>query len=257
MDIYLAGAPIDRLFGEVTCGDVGLQGVKVIIPLDRYDLVLARLSSFDSSRWNDAKKLYEFLASRCDCEFLERYLSKYPDFIGRLKVGSYLYACSEIDVIVRLHELGLLPESNRIAVSAKIRELAVETPDAGFLKECIRMLLTPDEFTAILEDVRLQLLPNLDNTIQNWTENYDSNGNDDPEDYFNDLVSALKEFRDELNQHQDAVDEIKSALNEIEVVIDDLRSDQPQEPDWDDFRAEGSGKRNDYSPRSIFDDVDQ
>jgi len=35
MDIYLAGAPVDRLFSEVTCGDVGVQGVKVIVPSDR------------------------------------------------------------------------------------------------------------------------------------------------------------------------------------------------------------------------------
>ena len=32
MDIYLAGAPIEKLFGEVSCGDVGIEGVKVIVP---------------------------------------------------------------------------------------------------------------------------------------------------------------------------------------------------------------------------------
>lgn len=257
MDIYLAGAPVDRLFDEVTCGDVGVQGVKVIVPSDRYDFLIARLATADTTAPWTVWQLHRFLAFRCDREFLTRYIGKYPEFVSGLRVGSYFYAVSDVDVLVRLHEYGLLPEARRVAVSAAIRELAVETPDAGFLRERVRKLLTPDEFEQILEDIRTKLLPDLDSTISNWRGNYDENRNEDPENHFDELVRALKEFRDELTEHSEAVSRIESALAEIKEVIDELRSDQPQEPDSDDFRGQASDQGSDESSRSVFDDVDQ
>lgn len=257
MDIYLAGAPVDRLFDEVTCGDVGVQGVKVIVPSDRYELLITRLGTIDTTTPMMVWQLHRFLAFRGERDFLARYIARYPEFISGLSVGSYLYAVSDVNVIVRLHEYGLLPETKRVAVVAAIRELAVETPDAGFLREAVRELLTPDEFAAILEDIRTKLLPDLGSTIRNWRGNYDENRNEDPENHFDELVSALKEFRDELAEHPDAAAQVESALSEIKEVIEELRSDQPQEPDSDDFRGQASDEASDDGSRSVFDDVDQ
>jgi hypothetical protein len=41
----LAGAPVETLFREVSCGDVGIEGVKVIISADRYDIFITRIES--------------------------------------------------------------------------------------------------------------------------------------------------------------------------------------------------------------------
>ncbi len=188
MDIYLAGAPVNRLFGEVTCGDVGVQGVKIIVPSDRYDSLITRLAGIDSTKSGMKWQLHRFLAFRCDRDFLTRYIDKYPHFIHALSVSSYLYTVSDVDVLVRLHEFGLLPESKRAAVAVTIRGLVVETPDAGFLREGVRGLLTPEEFASILEDIRTELLPDLDSTIWDWRGNYDRD--EDPENHFDELVSA-------------------------------------------------------------------
>ena len=257
MDIYLAGAPVDRLLNEVTCGDVGIQGVKVIVPSDRYELLIIRLETIDTTNWAMERELHRFLAFRCERAFLARYIAKHPEFIPGLRVGSYLYAVSDVDVLVRLHKYGLLPETKKVAVAAAIRELAVETPDAGFLREGVRELLTADECSAILEDIRTQLLPDLESTIQNWRDNYDDSVNEDPENHFDELVSALTKFRDELAEHSDAAAQVESALAEIRGVIDVLRSDQPQEPDYGDFRGQTSQEASDDGVRSVFDDVDQ
>lgn len=257
MDIYLAGAPVDRLFGEVTCGDVGVQGVKVIVPSDRYDLLIARLARVDSTERMMVWQLHRFLAFRCEREFLAHYVAKYPGFVPGLSVGSYLYAVSDVDVLVRLHEFGLLPESKRAAVAIAIRELAVKTPDAGFLREGVRELLTEDEFAAIREDIRTKLLPYLDSTISSWRSNYNRNRGEDPENHFDELVSTLKEFREELAEHSVAEAQIQAALAGIDEVIEELRSDEPQEPDSDDFRGQSSGDVGDADSRSVFDDVDQ
>lgn len=257
MDIYLAGTPVERLFGEVTCGDVGVQGVKVMVPSDRYDLFITRLAEADLRVFMMDWKLHNFLAFRCDRDFLACYIARHPEFVDGLTVGASYHYSSEVRVLVRLHEFGLLPESRRAAVAVTIRELAVETPDAGFLREGVRDLLTPEEIASILEDVRAKLLPDLTSVISTWRSKYNESRNEDPENHFDELVSALKEFGEELADDSDAVAQIQSALADINEVIEELRSEQPQEPDSDDFRGQSSGEGGDADSRSVFDDVDQ
>ena len=36
MDIYLKGAPLLRMLSEITCGDVGIDGAKLVVPPDRF-----------------------------------------------------------------------------------------------------------------------------------------------------------------------------------------------------------------------------
>lgn len=254
LDIYLTGTPVEKLFGEVTCGDVEIQGVKVIVPPDRYEALMARVELFEAARRENQRSVHRFLAYRCDREFLSCYIGRYPHFISRLTIGSYLTAVSDVDVIVRLHELGLLPEPERVAFVGVIRELAVETPDADFLREAIRGLLTPDELAAVLEDVRTKLIPNLDDTISTWRSNFRSD--DDPESHFDGLVSVLKRYQEEFTDAPKIVTQITSALAAIEAVIEELRSDQPQEPDSDDYRGHESQTPKGDDSRSVFDDVD-
>ncbi len=182
MDIYLTGTPIEKLFSEVSCGDVGLEGVKVIVPSDRYESFMARIENFYKIRRENEDSVNRFLSYRCEREFLLQYSVRNPTFIPSLRVGSYLYAVSDVNVIVRFHEFGLLPESKRNSVVATIRDLAVDIPDSGFLRHRIRQLFTEQEFDEILVHIRQEFLPNLVDHIDNWRSNY--NGDDDPEDYF-------------------------------------------------------------------------
>ena len=43
IDIYLAGVPKERLMDEVTCGDMNLDGVKIVVATDRFPAVLNKL----------------------------------------------------------------------------------------------------------------------------------------------------------------------------------------------------------------------
>jgi hypothetical protein len=254
LDIYLTGTPIEKLFGEVSCGDVGIQGVKVIVPQDRYDALITRLENFDTSKWDAARPLHSFLAFRCDRAFLMRYIERNARFISSLSVGSYLTAVSDVDVLVRLHEFGLLPESTRASVVSIIKELAVETPDSGFLTEGIREMIKLEEFSQIMEDVRTKLIPKINNEISHLRHNWDNDG--DPESHFESLVETLTDYKNELTQDSKAVSKIDFALKEIEGIVEELRQEQPQEPDSDDYRG-GSHSGGGDDSRSVFDDVDQ
>jgi len=255
MDIYLTGTPLARLFEEVSCGHLEIPGVKVVVPQDRYEALIARMKSLSLARDEDKGVLHRFLRHRCDNVMLALFVERNPHFIASLRVGSYLYAVSDVGVLVRLHEFGLLPEEKRAAVVADIRDLAVSTPDPGFQDQRYRGMFTDDEFRATLDDVRQKLIPRLDDEISNWRWNYRSD--DDPDSYFDELVSALKKYRETFAADSEATKLLDEGLGSIERIVEELRSELPQEPDSDDFRAAfGADDEND-GERSVFEDVDE
>lgn len=255
MDIYLTGTPLQKLFGEVSCGDVGIEGVKVIVPPERYEGLMERIEGFHRLRRENEDTTNLFLAHRCDRDFLYRFIDRNPDFIKNLRIGSYLYSVSYVDVFVRLHDFNLLPEPNRLGVVAAIRGLAVDTPNAGFLNKEIRRLFTDKELQEILDHVKSDLLPNLNNHIDNWRANY--NGTDDPDNYFYELQSALEEFKTEFKTRSMPIQEIDSALEDLGNVIEELRSEMPEDPESDDFYGRSPTGNGHNESRSIFDDVDE
>ena len=108
MDIYLAGTPVQQLFSEIACGDARLGGIKVEVPIDRYDGLMSRIEQFSAERGENRNAVNCFLAFRCGTAFLERFLERNPEFTSCLHVMSYFYAVSDIDVINKLHRVGLL-----------------------------------------------------------------------------------------------------------------------------------------------------
>jgi energy-coupling factor transporter ATP-binding protein EcfA2 len=259
MDIYLTGAPIEKLFDEVSCGDVGIQGVKVIVPASRFEAIITKIASLDILNRDKKKQLHWFLVHRCNREFLSQYVKRCPEFITTLRVGSFLNAVSDVEVIVRLHEFGLLPEEKRLEVVSSIRYLAIDTPDSGFLKKGIRDILTLNELSDILQEVRISLIPKLDDQIDDWRGNFSSDIGLDPVGYFEELKCALKDYRNEFLDSKDALDQIDTALAQIDREIDYLLDEYPKEPDYDydedDYIRESLDSESD-APRSIFDDVD-
>jgi len=255
MDIYLTGAPLEKIFSEISCGDVGVRGVSVIVPSNQYDVVITKLESLDTTKWFNVSSLYSFLSHRCDKEFLQRYITKYPNFISGLSVSSYIYANYDIDVLVRLHEFSILPETDRLRAIASIREIAVETPDSGFLRDNIRSLMTDSELSNILEYIQEKLLPDLERKIESWRDDYD--GDDEPDVYFDEFKSALDSYKEEFEDNETSYQKICEAIEFMDSVIEDLRSEYPQRSGENDIF--GQNKRNDSfstDNRSIFDDVD-
>jgi energy-coupling factor transporter ATP-binding protein EcfA2 len=257
MDIYLTGAPIDKLLHEISCGNVGLQGVKVVVPSDRYEFILERLGLLATTPPENQDAIYRFLSYRCDRSFLETLLSKRPNLLESLQIWSYLDSHVEMDLVVRLHEFGLLPETERLRHLTVIRRVAVETPDSGFLKSDVRSILTTEEFDDIVHAVRSELLPNLEHRVDKWHD--DHNGIEDPEEYFEPLKSALGDLRDAFPNDPVALEQIANGLARIDTSIAEIQSTMPEEEDTESYRdlgrSEAIGRSNES--RSIFDDVDQ
>ncbi|MCB1936230.1 MAG: hypothetical protein KDF59_09850 [Nitrosomonas sp.] len=254
MDIYLTGAPLDKLFSEISCGDVGLQGVSVIVPLSEYHIVFNKIKTFDTTKWFNKSSLCRFLSYRCDKDFLSQFLTEFPDFVSKLYIGAYIYANSDVDVFIRLHEFGLLPEDDRVRAVASIKDLAIDIPDSGFLRDSVKGLMTHDELSDILQLVQNTLLPNLDNQIDSWQNNY--NGEDEPEAYFEDLKSALEDYKREFEEIEISCSQIEKALTRIDQIIEDLKNEYSPEDDDGFWKRGGDSATKNIESRSIFDDVD-
>ena len=217
--------------------------------------MVSRIQRFAGERRENRDHINRFLARRCDRQFLALLTDSTPSFVEALNVGAYLYVVSDVAVIVRLHQFGLLPEAERLRHVKRIRELAVEIPDSGFLDREVRDLFTPDEFRETLEHVRVNFLSDLSTRVTNWRDHYEAGA--DPDEHFSELRTALQDYRGAFAEDDSVTTSIDIGLAEIDEAIEELQSEMPSEPDRDDYI--GGGGRDDHSEgsRSIFDDVDQ
>jgi hypothetical protein len=254
MDIYLAGTPLRELFTKIACGDKKLGGVKVEIPADRYENLISRISAFHADRHENRDAMNRFLALRCGKDFLRQFLERSPDFIAQLRVMSYFYAVSDIDVLNKLHALALLPETERAKRVVAVRRLAVSTPDAGFLDRKTVSFLTEEEIASVLNEVREELLPTLSLEVANWKDNYSPP--DSPTDHFDPFNSALSAFAKAFERDHDAVRMIETGQRAIADAVAELETEGVEEPDHGEYYHRSSSGPSISDSRSIFDDVD-
>lgn len=251
LDIYLAGTKTEKLISEVVCGKIRIEGARVIIPANRYNVIIQKLGQLPKNRG-----LYTFLGYRCNRSFIKQYVRQHPGiFKDIIQLGSYISAKPEITLLAKLHRYGLLPEAWRIKFVKNVEMVAIETPDADFLRiKHVREIIQPSEISRILGRVRNELIPKLDEVIDTWQDDYDSS--DDPESHFDLLVEALKIYDEEIND-PNVTDAIDRALNHVDDVVEELRSEVYQgEPDYDYSDLElGDGHAD--TERDIFDDVDK
>ena len=255
MDIYLAGAPLDKLLAEVSCGDTGVEGAKVVVPKGRYSSLVTRLDSLETDNFDVKQRLHGFLSYRCDREFLQCYIDRHPEFISNLGFERYLHLYFDVELLVRLHVFGLLPESDRRRAVAKFKEQAVDDLDSGFLRGEIRVLLTQGELSDILASVQDMRLPDMEGYIDVLIHDYD--GSDDPETYFDDIKSSLLDYDKEYMENEHASGLISDALLKIDYAIEDLLSVIPEDRDDEGIFCAPSEKVTRDPTRSIFDDVDK
>jgi hypothetical protein len=254
LDIYLEGTKIEKLVAEVVCGEIDIQGVKVVVPPNRFDVFIERLTALEGGH------LYSFLAFRADKSFLSRYLNRHPELYSELSKGTaYLSSRTSAYLLARLHEFELLPELWRIKFVEMVTRISIDMPDAEFLSSVnIRSLFSEREIADLLKRIELELLPTLSDIVEELEANYD--GDEDPDEYFSQFADTLTVFKEEYPESSEARSQITKALNKIDSAIEYIRDETPEEererePDYDSSYWGGHGQFG--GERSIFDDVDQ
>ena len=178
LGIYIRGTAPERLVYQVTCGDVGVERA-IIAPRSLFPQMLAKLQEITPSkaykspllsRFGARRDLQGFLTRRCSREFLSLYVARHPELLdGVAEPGLFLDAVPEVRLAKRLHEFGLLPEEKRKKFVETVSSYAIEGEDTDALSNIgIRALFTDEEHDELLESVRNELLPRLDDVRRDW-----------------------------------------------------------------------------------------
>lgn len=262
LGIFIQGSAPERLVDQVTCGDVGIEKA-VIVPKSLFPKMLQKLKEMKQSKsykssWlsaYDAKRdLQGFLSHRCSKEFLSLYLQENPSLLEQVsEPGLYLSIAPEVRLTRRLHDYGLLPEDYRKKFIETVSNYVLEGQDAGALdNDQIRSLFTEDEFEELLQKVRTELLPRLDEVRSAWESNYTSD--DSAEQHMQLLLDFFESLKERFDDDKTSVKRIEHELRRTKEWIGEH---MPEEPERSPRKLEKIEVQSEpRSARSIFDDID-
>lgn len=261
LGIFLSGSSTDNLIAQVTCGNVGVEKA-VVVPKSLFPMMIARLLEFSASdkykvqylaTWWARRTLYRFLASRCSKEFLALYLEQDPDVLKRVsEPGSSLSFSPEVDLAVRLHGFGLLPEDSRKKFVVTVSNFAIEGDDVLALDDDgIRGIFTDSEFDELVEAVRTNLLPKLADVRMNVQGNHDSSAL--PDEHMQNILESFSTLKKRFGDDADAAIIIQRETDLANEWIAGTESPEPKVIPRVFGAVEPAEKR--LGTRSIFDDI--
>jgi hypothetical protein len=123
LDLYLLGAPLNRLYSEIACEGMHVAGVRIFLPKSRYNSLLKRLKEFSAKE--DRRGLNLFLVHRCDKDFLAAFVKCNQEYVEKLEINSYMTDSSSVALLCKLRSMELLSQTKYEACVEKIAFLAV------------------------------------------------------------------------------------------------------------------------------------
>ena len=225
--IFVAGSDPSKLITQITCGDVGIERATVV-PRSLFREVMGKLDELDEvaqyhlddlTRYAARRGLLAFLARRCSDEFLQLYVDQHPDLPDRIsEPGMSLDYVPEVPLALRLQELALLPEVHRKRFLDTVSRYLLNAWDAGALSNPrISNLYQQDEFDELVQSVRDDVLPDLDDIRDREESNWDEDV--PPEDWMQQLKDFLNALDRYFQNEQEIVDLINDQLSSIESWI--------------------------------------
>ena len=247
IELYVAGADLDRLLVEVVCMARKPKGAKVRVPASLYPVLIGRLE-----RRPLDYAMIAFLASRCDPGFLRAFVAARPD---TLELSPWLQPPIGVspgyELLPALLRAGCLPEPVRLDAACRIDEAAMDWMDpAVFVNADVRALLTNDEYDDLERRFRVEWIDDVEAAFGRWQKHYSSS----------DELASHNDFKDNLQKLQKrfatsateaAFDGVLAQLDELIRQLEDDEPEQPRKvraPEWIGFSVDPDA--------DIFDDVD-
>jgi len=265
LEIYLQGTDIEKVMDQVTCGNVGLEKT-IIIGKALFPFILERILLFKESEayktgylsiWGAKRKIYTFLSRRSSKDFLKLYISENPEIFEQiLNPSMSFYYSAEIDLVIKLHELNLLPENYRKEFVDYIAFYTISGDDFYILKnEVLQKVFTTNELEDLKQKILTDLLPKIrDVRLRRECEFQEQNSDtaeDHMEDFFDKMDTLLEEFKGEESIIKNIEKEVMYAKN----WVSDHHFDADKIPE----RVLNTTIENTTitTSRSIFDDIDR
>lgn len=258
VNIYLSGVSKDRLINEISCGDMKIEGVKLIVPPKMYDQVL-KIVAPKGQEAAVSDSVIAFLAERCSAGFLRLF------FDGNAAIElleEHIILSNPFDttlrLLSRLNREKLLPEDTRLKVVRRIQRLAEMYFSDCFVEgDFIGKLLSREENAKLLAEQKDVIYSNvseiLDDIQASWSVD------EDAEDAFYDIRRLVDKFQDENEAEYDAAESVAAAefLTAIKSRVNLLKQRQSAAESYEELETEDAKPGTLLRSRSIFDDVDE
>jgi hypothetical protein len=193
LPVMLDGLSDSALLDRTDCGQgpEEKRGILLRVPPALYDAMAGRLARIGRQLYSGQRYIQEdgrrvdldsgeggpfseretrrrgflsYLHSSCCEAFLRVYLKADPGLPGRLMEFDYPTERPELYLLARLHEAGLLEEKVRLQAVGKLADLIAVIPDSSWVRDWDwDKLLTPGDRAKLLDRVRAELAPELDN----------------------------------------------------------------------------------------------
>lgn len=261
IEIYLQGNPVEKLLEQVTCGKMGIKKA-IVVPKSYFPLILKRLKMFTSTRkykgeylskWGAKRQVHEFLSFRCSKDFLVEYIKENPDIIEQVvQPGLMLDTVSEVNVACRFHETNLLSEQHRKTFVNTVSKYAIDGEDLYALRsEKIRSILTIEELEALRTEVRLNVVPNIEELCTRRQDEFDD---DDADFHMQSVIETLETIEEEFQDDDIISKKVKKQIQHVKAWVEANTSESAVGAR--EKLSDGMTSQQHETERSIFDDID-
>jgi energy-coupling factor transporter ATP-binding protein EcfA2 len=263
LEIYLSGSSTQNLMTQITCGNVAIEKA-VVVPRTLFPEMISQLrnlSTSDKFKVKSTSKVHSklllcrFLASRCSKEFLVEYIkhdTEILEFISRPS-PNFRYS-SKVALLKTLHKHKILPEHNRRIFVEIIKDCAINGDDVLALDDAdLRSVFTDSEFSNLVEAVRSELIPRLDDVRLDVQSMHDCSIS--AEENMQGLLEVFDILEIKFNDDKDVIRIIE---RERDLANTWIAETEPEE-DKVDARTLGIENALDerHGSRSVFDDIDE
>jgi hypothetical protein len=228
VNVFVDGLTDDELLRQTDCGGPTTQGTRVLVPTALYPRVAPRirLPAGDGSDWLQPAAWY--LQHSCSDAFLRVWSEQHDGDLHRLTTfGMYTSAYWQPKVLARLHRAGALPEPVRAAGAARLREHALYF-DGGALDEPARTLFTPDELAAVVDEIKTEIIPDLERHIDDAGDGWGSDIA--PEQRYDQAAKAVRVYGTLLADDRAAAAALEDAREYISSRIRHAEDDYVSPP---------------------------
>jgi hypothetical protein len=262
LEIFLTGSSTENLTSQVTCGNVGVEKA-VVVPKSLFPMMIGRLREFSASdkykvqwmsSWGAKWALHRFLTNRCSKEFLALYVAQDPDILNRVsEPGLSLSAVSEVDLAVRLHGFGLLPEESRKKFVETVSNYAIKGEDVYALNYGgMRSVFSDVEFDSLVKTVRTELLPKLADVRGNAQSSHDSS--EPPDEHMQNILESFSTLKKRFSEDENAIKIIDRETTLANKWIAETGRPEPKVSPRTLGTVQPSEEK--HGTRSVFDDMD-
>jgi len=258
IDIYLAGVTAEQMMTEITCGASGVEGAKIVVPPDRYDLVIGKLRDSDLPKTFWGSPVKTFLSTRCSPKFITKYFQsgEVSECIPTGGAWAISSAHSGLRILSTLSASGMLPEPIRKETADTILRICEQEHSCRFADSpWVTTILTKNEIDDTLRRVGEQLFTTGEEVISNLEADWDKES--DPEDLFYEITRTLRMIE---SDNRFTAEEQGKAGNLQQRIADSVMkmSEKREEKTYDKLDTEAA-KEAAAQPqgRSVFEDVDE